>query len=272
MRIAALIQAHHRPDLLGRLVDRLNSDLWQVYVHVDKKSNVVADFSHLASQVRSFESVYRVYWAGFSHVLATIYLLRRAIEDPSNSHFYLMSGQCFPVKTDEQIATVLKAELGNFITVIKMPVWHKPLERLTHWHFHDLIAVGIDNEFLKKFTQNIFNRLSERKIDRTLRGLQPYGGSTWWLLKRETASAVVKFVDTNTWLLDAFKWSYVPEEMLFQTIIGNIGIRPDRMSPTFAKWIDGMSHPLTVDASILQEAKASWHLMARKFDLGILLI
>ena len=64
MRIAALIIAYHRPDLLDHLIDRLSGDLWQVYVHLDKKSNAT-DFSHLASKVRSFESIYRVYWGEF---------------------------------------------------------------------------------------------------------------------------------------------------------------------------------------------------------------
>src|SRR5689334_11704476 len=79
MRIAALIQAHHRPDLLAHLINRLSSDLWQVYVHLDKKANSL-DFAHLTMRVRSFESIHRVYWASFSHVLATLHLMRRALE------------------------------------------------------------------------------------------------------------------------------------------------------------------------------------------------
>lgn len=58
----------------------------------------------------------------------------RALEDPSNTHFYLMSGQCYPVKTVEQIVALLEAEAGNFITVLK-PVWHKTA---AHSSFHIL--------------------------------------------------------------------------------------------------------------------------------------
>ena len=46
----------------------------------------------------------------------------------------------------------------------------------------------------------------------------------------------------------------------------NLGIRPDRGTPTFTKWIEGEPHPLPVNEAILSEAKASWHLMARKFN------
>lgn len=102
MRIAALIIAYHRPDILGHLIDRLSGDLWQVYVHLDKKSKF-GDFSQLTPKVRSFESIYKVYWGCFSHVLATLHLMRRALENSSNTHFYLMSGQCFPIKTDVDI-------------------------------------------------------------------------------------------------------------------------------------------------------------------------
>jgi hypothetical protein len=262
MRIAALIQAHHRPDLLAHLIDRLSGDLWQAYVHLDKKSNA-ADFSRLTTRVRSFESIYRVYWAGFSQVLATQYLMSRALEDPSNTHFYLMSGQCYPVKTDEQIAALLEVEAGNFITVLKMPVSHKPLHRLTRWHFHD--AKAFENTALKKIAQKIFN-LSPRDIAKSLRGLQPYGGTTWFMLNRESVSAILNFLDSNPWYLNAFRWSAAPDEMFFQTIIAKLGIRPDRMTPTFAKWIEGEPHPLPVTEATLSEAKASWHLMARKFN------
>jgi Core-2/I-Branching enzyme len=265
MRIAALIQAYHRPDLLDHLIDRLNGDLWQVYVHLDKKSDAAA-FSHLSPKLRSFQSVYRIHWSSFGQVLATLCLMRRALEDSSNTHFYLMSGQCFPVKTDEQIAALLEAEAGNFITVVKMPVSHKPLQRLTHWHFHDATAVGIDNITFKKMAQKISKRLPQRSVTKTLQGMQPYGGTGWWLLNREAVSAVLRFLDNNRWYLNAFRWSLAPDEMFFQTIIANLGVRPDRMAPTFAKWIEGEPHPLLVSDAILREAKASWHLMARKFD------
>lgn len=91
-----------------------------MYVHLDKKSDA-ADFSHYSARVRSFESIYSIYWSSFSMVLATRHLMCRALEDPSNTHFYLMSGQCNPVKTDEQIAALFEAKAGNFIEVLKMP-------------------------------------------------------------------------------------------------------------------------------------------------------
>ena len=140
------------------------------------------------------------------------------------------------------------------------------LHRLTRWHFHDAKAVGIDNAALKKIAQKIFNRLPQRDIAKTLRGMQPYGGTTWWMLNRKSASAVLSFLDSSPWYLNAFRWSLVPEEMFFQTIIAKLGIRPDRMTPTFTKWIEGASHPLPVNETTLSEAKASWHLMARKFN------
>jgi hypothetical protein len=119
---------------------------------------------------------------------------------------------------------------------------------------------------LKKIAQKIFNRLRQRDIAKTLRGMQPYGGSLWWMLNRESACAVINFLDNNPWYLNAFRWSFAADEMFFQTIIAKLGIRPDRMGPTFAKWIEGEPHPLPVNEAILAEAKSSWHLMARKFN------
>jgi hypothetical protein len=265
MRIAALIQPYHRPDLLDHLVDRLSSELWQIYIHLDKKSDA-SQFAHFIPRVRSFQSLYRVNWGSFSHVLASLHLMRLALEDQSNTHFYLMSGQCFPVKTDQQIAAILEAEAGNFISVVQMPVWHKPMHRLNRWHFHDARAIGIDNAILRKITRKIFSGLPDRNVDKMLRGMKPHAGSVWWLLNRDAVSSILRFINDNSWYLNAFRWSLIPEEMFFQTLIVNLEIRPDRASPTFDKWIDGHRHPLTIDEALLSEAKASWHLMARKFN------
>jgi hypothetical protein len=76
-RIAALILAHHRPDLLNNLIERLSGDLWQVYLHIDKKSNR-SNFQCLPPKVAP-ESIFRVHWCGFGMVLATLHLRTSAI-------------------------------------------------------------------------------------------------------------------------------------------------------------------------------------------------
>jgi len=39
MRIAALIIAHHKPELVAFLLQRLDTSLWQPFLHVDAKAD-----------------------------------------------------------------------------------------------------------------------------------------------------------------------------------------------------------------------------------------
>ena len=136
MKIAALIAAYHYPEALERLLDRLNTPLWKTYVHIDAKSQF-SQFAHLKNKAHFFETRFPVYWGGFGLVKVTLLLLRIALEDTSITHFYIMSGQCFPIKNDEYISRVLGQSEGNFMTYVRMPVSHKPLDRIEEWHFYD---------------------------------------------------------------------------------------------------------------------------------------
>ncbi|WP_179209253.1 hypothetical protein [Haematobacter genomosp. 1] len=63
MKIAALVQAHHRPDLLEKLLDRLSGELWVRYVHVDRKSDI-APFRLFFERATFVEDRVKVYWGG----------------------------------------------------------------------------------------------------------------------------------------------------------------------------------------------------------------
>ena len=259
MKIAALIEVHHRPDLLARLLNRLAGELWAPYVHIDRKSDR-SEFLPIVQHACFFDSVYSVRYSAFSQVLATLFLMKRALQDKSNTHFYLMSGQCFPIKTDVDIALTIVSDSGNYIEVYKMA--QEFLFRLTEWRFRDhpiassRIGSAIENKV------HLF--LPPRNVEKVLRGAQPYGGSAWWLLRRDAVAEIARFVTLEQWYLRAFRWSSNPEEMFFQTAAMYLGIVPDRSCPTFTKWIEKEDHPLCLTPDILQEA--GWHLMARKFD------
>ncbi len=226
MRIAALIVAYHYPEVLERLLDRLNTPLWKSYVHIDAKSQF-SQFVHLKNKADFLEARFPLYWGGFGLVKVTLLLLREALEDTSITHFYIMSGQCFPIKNDEYISRVLSQSEGNFMTYVRMPVWHKPLDRLEEWHFFDT-----KNAPLQKLVRKLFRTLPHRNIAKLLRGMQPFGGSGWWMLNRTTVERLIAYLRDNEWYINAFRFSKIPDEMFFHTLVLHLGITPDRSGPT----------------------------------------
>jgi hypothetical protein len=192
IKIAVLVQVHHRPDLTAHLLDRLSTPLWNVYVHVDRKTDVVP-FAALSDRAVFLRRRKRVFWGGFSQVEASLLLLRRAYRDLENTHFYLMSGQCFPIKSDAEIERRLGHCGGNFISMVKMPTHEKPLLRLTRWHCND-VRYGR----LQRYQRALFRRLPERNLDRLLRGMEPWAGSQWWLLSRQAVGDLLEVI-TGAW-------------------------------------------------------------------------
>jgi hypothetical protein len=263
MKIAALILAHKRPDLLSALVMRLSSPLWSVYIHIDKKSSI-EEFTAAIQGVAFISERKSVYWGGFSQIEATISLLTRALEDPENTHFYLMSGQCFPIKTDEQIADALSrggANSGNFMSLAKMPEIHKPLSRLTGWYYYDS-----GNPVIFRVVNRLLSLLPKKNLTRLLRGMEPWAGPQWWMLSRASAEGVIKFIDENPWFLQAFRYTLCSDECFFQTIIHNLGIEIDSESPTKTYWGgEGRGVDILTPDKIL-EATNGWHLFLRKFE------
>src|SRR5579863_8517591 len=97
--IAALILAHHSPQLLLRLVRRLESYGAQCFIHVDAKVDIAPFYAAcFVTNAIFIESRTRIAWGGFSIIEATLALLSTALPDERFTHFVLMSGGSYPVK------------------------------------------------------------------------------------------------------------------------------------------------------------------------------
>jgi Core-2/I-Branching enzyme len=263
MKIAAIIRAHHKPDLLKTLVDRLSvTGMWSIYIHVNRTSNITK-FHDIIDKSLFLDSRLTVRWSGFSMVEATLLLLKTAYANSKNTHFYLMSGQDFPLKSDAYIRDHLADKaFGNFIQVLPMPQWHKPLDRLNRWHFRDLPVIAPQSSIrarLRRFSP-------PRNMDNLLRGLIPFGGSAWWLLSRDTVGKMLSYIEKNPWYLKAFAFSAFADEMFFQTLFVHLDLKAEDAAPTSAYWLPGQSNPEIITHDIYFHMQEGWHFMARKFD------
>ncbi|WKL57346.1 beta-1,6-N-acetylglucosaminyltransferase [Asticcacaulis sp. ZE23SCel15] len=263
MKIAAIIRAHHKPEFLKTLVDRLSaSEMWSIYIHVNRSSNI-EDFYRIIDKSLFLDSQIMVRWSGFSMIEATLLLLKKAYENPDNTHFYLMSGQDFPLKSDRNIRNYIDGRpCGDFIQVLTMPQWHKPLDRLNRWHFRDLPLISPHSLVRAQFRQ-----LSpHRNLDNLLHGMVPYAGSAWWLLSRPTVGKMLNFIETNPWYPQAFAFSAFADEMFFQTLFANLDLKTEDAAPTSAHWLPGKANPEIITHDVYLQMQEGWHFMARKFD------
>src|SRR5204863_758833 len=78
-----------------------------------------------------------VYWGQWQMVDATLRLIDRALEQTDPDYLVLLSGTCYPIRSNGRIRAVLGAGRDLFINSIPMPDerLHKPISRLDRYYF-----------------------------------------------------------------------------------------------------------------------------------------
>lgn len=270
-----------------RLVNRLSCTNTSFFIHVDKGADIKQFLQTELSSKATFVSP-RMYspWGGLGIVRATI----NGIESIVNSRFYfdyivLLSGQDYPVLSNDCIFSRLGANGAktNYIDclVMRQGVDHEEFRRIQKWHvrigtrIHVYPAQSISRSTLERTSQRLA-RLIFGKYPRTfLPNLTPVFGSQWWVLNREAIAYIRKYLAENPDFLSFYRYSLLPDEMVFQTILlgtGNEELQasiPARSEARlmFTHWDrpdELYPKPLTMDD--YPAIRSSNKLFARKFD------
>lgn len=106
MNHAFLIQVHAYPQLLLKIIERLNAPNHYFFIHIDKKSKSIFH-SSIIEAIKLTDNVtiisdYKVNWGGRSQFVVTISLMRLALSHPVKmDYFHLISGQDFPLRSNQ---------------------------------------------------------------------------------------------------------------------------------------------------------------------------
>ena len=81
IEIVYLIVAHSNPDMLGRLINALDSKRAHFFIHIDKKTDIseFLPFIPIKQNVHLSENRIKVFWGGYSQVQATLNIMEEAI-------------------------------------------------------------------------------------------------------------------------------------------------------------------------------------------------
>lgn len=88
----------------------------QYYIHYDAKAPLIK-LDSLKNQlnIHIVRNRIDVNWGGFSMIEATLVLIQAALANKNNRHFHLMSGDCVPLKTPEQLAQICQMQPENTV-------------------------------------------------------------------------------------------------------------------------------------------------------------
>jgi len=270
-KIAYLLLCHKRPDRVLEQVRVLTQAGDYVAVHADlnagkqfgdKIAKGIAGNPHavMADRVKCG-------WGEWSLVRASLNMIGAAIAAfPGATHFFLVSGDCMPVKP----ASFIRQALDD-----------TGLDWIEHAEFFDgdWIQTGMKAERVTR--RHYFNERTQRRrfyasleIQRKLgiermppRGLKMRIGSQWWVLRRSTVEKVMDFVKARKDVRRFFATTWIPDETFFQTLVMHLVPREEVMSrpPTYLVFSDyGM--PVTFSADHFGLLRAEDAFFARKIS------
>ena len=230
-QIAFILLCHKDPEGIVAQALQLTAGGDCIAIHFDARANP-ADHSRIRSALEGNPRVtfarrrMKCGWGEWSLVAATLEALRAAeAAFPAATHFYMLSGDCMPVKTAEYAHRWLEAEDVDHIESFDFFTsdWIKTgirEERLTYRHWFNerrrkrLFYASLDWQ----------KRLGLKR--RVPEDLKMRIGSQWWCLRRRTVEAVLELVARRRDVVRFFRTTWIPDETFFQTLVAHLV--PDR--------------------------------------------
>ena len=226
-QIAFILLCHKDPEGIIAQALRLTATGDCIAIHFDARAKP-ADYARIREALDGNPRVVfarrrvKCGWGEWSLVAATLEAVRAAEGAfPAATHFYMLSGDCLPIKTAEYAHRWLEAEDADYIESFD-------------FFTSDWIKTGIKEERLHYrhwFNERQRKRLFYASLDLQKRlGLQrkvPEDlkiriGSQWWCLRRRTIEAVLEFIDRRRDVMRFFRTTWIPDETFFQTIVAHL--------------------------------------------------
>ncbi|QYK43126.1 MAG: glycosyl transferase [Paracoccaceae bacterium] len=226
-RIAYILLCHKDPEGIIAQARRLTAAGDYVAIHFDGRARP-ADYDRIRTALETNPGVafarrrHRCGWGEWSLVAATLEATRAAVDAfPSATHFYMLSGDCMPIKSAEYAHDFLDRDDADFIESFDFfkSDWIKTgikEERLIYRHWF--------NERTRKAM--FYASMSwQKRLGLTRKvpaDIQMMIGSQWWCLRRRTIEAVLDFCRRRRDVMRFFATTWIPDETFFQTIVRHL--------------------------------------------------
>ena len=254
IKIAYLMLVHHQPELMARTLDRVLTESCHVFIHVSGKSEIRPFQEAIASMTSSLRTKHvhftskriRVQWGGWSIIEATNELLQTALTYSHFDWFILLSGSCYPVKSNEYIYDLLKKrDTETGIINIFDPKSAKRSSRIKarfeyYWsaernNFQEtllFICLHIGTRLISLYDVLLFQEQRGSRLSWFLyrwsfgllhrRKSFPqsfYTGSQWWILSFQNVKLIFEYIDAHPETTQFFRYVRVPDEIFYQNLV-----------------------------------------------------
>lgn len=260
--ICYLILCHNNPEHVLKIIETLNADDAFFAIHVDKKSTV--DFSCICENehVRFVYNRVSTKWGDISVIDAVLVLSEFGARTfPNASHYVLLSGADFPVKSHAYIRDYLARNSNtNYIEGIKLPsessVWLEGGRRRIEAYVvpinsHNNATIEPRSFSLGNFRQLIkIALLRPRNLEKAFKvffsypkriipyGLNIYAGEMWWILTNSTLKIILEWNRTHVEYHKFQEDCQIPDEMYINTLVWSFSSNVSSDTKRYVSWIN----------------------------------
>jgi hypothetical protein len=267
MRLAHLILVHDNPKQLERLINKLIYSRSDVYIHVDKKSDI-SEFEHLKLLPNVFLIKNRksVGWGNYSMVDATLISMQEILDtNIEYSHINLLSGQDYLLKRIDEIEVFYFSNPDkSFMAYLSInKEWQDAKKRLIKYNFGDFKIP------FKHQIQEIVNFVMPHR--RIPENMEPYGRSQWITITPVCIKYVIEILRLKPEVLNFFKWTWAVDEIFFQTILLNSPYKDCIVNENkrYIKFEKGQLNPKLLKIDDAEALLNSDKFFARKFSMQV---
>ena len=226
-KIAFILLCHKDPDAIIKQAERLTAAGDCMAIHFDARAKP-EDFKQIQDALRDNPNVtfakkrIKCGWGAWSLVQATLNAVQAAVDDfPRATHFYMLSGDCMPIKSSTYVHQFLDNDDVDYIESFDFfeSNWIK-----TGWKEERLIYRHFFNERTqKKRFYGTFKLQEKLGLTREIPSdLQIMIGSQWWCLRRRTIEWILEFTRKRKDVMRFFRTTWIPDETFFQTLVRHL--------------------------------------------------
>lgn len=273
MKKAYIVLAHKNEKMVKRLVDRLNDNDSNFFLHVDLNSNIDGFRQIFCNDAHvQFLPRERTGWGSFGLVKATLNAMRM-VQSGDYEKVILLSGQDYPIKSNEEIDRFFHDSPFNIF------MDHFPLPNHRKWGpgggMYRVNKYFFGLSFIRKMmakAANFIGIVFPFAKRRELPDMKPFSGSQWWAMDMRAVNYILKYVDDHPEYIRYHQHTFAADELFFQMILLNC---PDKSlrdniannNLRFMRWkSESISHPEILGVSDMESISDSDALFARKFD------
>ncbi len=278
MKHAFLIIAHNEPEVLSVLLECLDDERNDIFLHIDKRATEMQErFASYKPRYSSFyllEDALAVYWGDISQVKVELKLFRTAHEHGEYAFYHLLSGVDLPLKTmDELHAFFNRYSDREFVSFWEGKQHQKDLRRKVRYYYpftrHQKDKGTVAHRLLAPL-RNI-SLLLQKAVGFSRRHRCTFRkGSNWVSITHGFCSYLIGYEED---LLKRYRMTLCADEIFLQTALHNSPFCAQRyrneegFEEENLRKIDWQrGHPYVWQEKDFEELMASPALFARKFS------